>query len=259
MVQSPANPWVFFPKKNTTARVRLFCFPYAGGGVHIYYAWPASLPAWVEVVAIQLPGRGARMRDAPLTRVTQMAEALAVEMLPLLDKPFAFFGHSLGATIAFELMRVLRAAAQPLPGLFMPAGRQAPQLLDTDPPTYHLPKADFILELARLNGTPQAVLDNHELMEIVLPALRADFEAAETYEYQVQAPFSMPFVVFGGRQDVDNHTDQAMAAWHLHTDAAFTSFGLPGDHFFIHSDETRLLELLTQTLTKAFNTTINTT
>jgi len=255
MTQPIVNPWVFFPKKNPAAHVRLFCFPYAGGGVHIYYPWPTALPSWVEVVAIQLPGRGARLRDAPLTQVSQMADILAEQLCPLLDKPFAFFGHSLGATVAFEVMRTLRAQGKPLPGLFMPAGRQAPQLLEQDPPTYHLPDAEFIRELARLNGTPQAVLDNAELMDIVMPALRADFEAAETYEYQMDSPFCMPFWVCGGRQDVVNHTDEAMAAWRMHTQGEFASAGLPGEHFFIHSDEAQLLDMMTHVLSKTFKAT----
>ena len=167
----------------------------------MFRTWPDGLPADVEVCPVQLPGRGARLMEPPFTQLSPLIEALAQALFPLLDKPFAFFGHSLGALVSFELARYLRRQHGLHPvRLFVSAGR-APQIPHRDLPMHTLPEEEFLAKLRRLNGTPREVLAHAELMEIILPLLRADFAVYETYVYAIEPPLNCPISTFGGLQD----------------------------------------------------------
>src|SRR6185437_8848497 len=188
MTSSTATPWFTSKRPNARARLRLFCFPYAGGGPAIYRLWPQNLPTDVEICVAQLPGRGTRMREQPFTNLDALVQAATEAIKPLLDKPFALFGHSMGAMISFELARRLREQGQPQPSYLFISGRRAPQLPNDDPLSYNLPDTELRQELLRLNGTPKEVLEHPELMELMLPLLRADFSVVETYEYRPGVP-----------------------------------------------------------------------
>ncbi|MGH9759831.1 MAG: thioesterase II family protein, partial [Blastocatellia bacterium] len=158
------RPWFIRTNPRPNARMRLFCFPYAGGAAAIYRLWPNGLPSDVEIVALELPGRGGRMKEAGFRNVSKLITAIAEVIAPRIDREFAFFGHSMGALIAFELARELRRQGRPQPQCLFVSGRRAPHIPDTDPITYNLPEAEFIQELRKLNGTPKEVLDHEELM-----------------------------------------------------------------------------------------------
>lgn len=229
------------------ANLRLFCFPYAGGSSQIFRSWSDCLPPSIEVCPVELPGRGSRFREAAFTKLSMLVEAIAPNLLPSLDKPFAFFGHSMGAVISFELTRYLRRNYDLAPVHLFVSAHRAPQIPDPDPPIHALPEAEFIQELRDLNGTPQTVLANRELMQLMLPTLRADFQAIETYVYTKEPPFECPIAAFGGLQD-DSVTFDELDAWRHHTRAAFSLQMLPGDHFFIQSGSAMLLRFLCQDL-----------
>jgi medium-chain acyl-[acyl-carrier-protein] hydrolase len=178
-----------------------------------------------------------------------MVEALGEAIIPYLDKPFAFFGHSMGAMTGFELACWLRDRNYPQPVYLFASGQRAPQLPNNDPLTYNLPDADFIRELSNLNGTPREALAHPELMAIMLPLLRADFEVVETYAYKPQAPLNCPIIAFGGLQDDKVSRDQ-LEAWRHLTTGAFSVRGLPGDHFFLHSHQGLLLRALSHELSR---------
>ncbi|ARV58854.1 putative thioesterase [Nostocales cyanobacterium HT-58-2] len=241
------NYCVTCPYPNPLASLRLFCFPYAGGSSLIFRKWFERLPTFVEVCPIELPGRGVQMKSAPLMRLEPLVSVIALTLLPYLDKPFAFFGHSMGALVSFELTRLLRKKYNLEPVHLFVSGRRAPQISNPDPPIHTLSEPEFKEELCRLNGTPKAVLDNGELMELLIPILRADFAVLETYVYAPEPALDCPITVFGGLQDSEVSKDE-LQAWHYQTNTVFSWQLFPGDHFFIHSAQSLLLQSLSQEL-----------
>jgi medium-chain acyl-[acyl-carrier-protein] hydrolase len=245
--KSRTNQWLLCSKPNPQAKLRLFCFPYAGGTAKIYHKWHTELPSTVEVCAVQPPGRGNRLTDKPFTHLTPMVEAVAEGILPALDKPFVFFGHSMGAMMAFELSRLLRQKYRIQPLHVFVSGRMAPQIPPSHPPSYDLPDAEFLEILKELKGTPKELLEHAELMQVMLPLLRADFEVCQTYAYVPGPPLTCPLTACGGLQD-DRIDREDFEAWKWHTSDQFVLRMFPGDHFFIHSDQALLLDILSKEL-----------
>lgn len=241
-----SDHWIVRRKMNPQAHLRLFCFPYAGGGASIYHGWARELPSFVDVCPVQLPGRENRLIEPPFTRFEALLQALTQGLRPHLDLPFAFFGHSMGAIISFELARRLRREHRSPLHLFA-SGSPAPQVPYRDPPIHELPEAEFIEELRKLNGTPDAVLDHPELLQLLLPVIRADFGMRALYAYTPGSVFDFPITAFGGVEDADVPQDDVVA-WGEHTRGAFTLHMVPGDHFFIHGNRERLLQLLSDGL-----------
>ncbi len=239
----PFDAWVTCPKPNPQARLRLFCFPYAGGGASLFRTWSDDLPPEVEVCPVKLPGRENRFREARHTRLMPLVHALGEVIQPHLTLPFAFFGHSMGALISFELTRYLRKLHAPLPAHLFVSAHRAPHLPDRKSPIYDLPDPQFLEELRLLNGMPGEVLDNAELMELMLPLLRADFAIAETYAYTDDTPLSCPISAFGGLADEEVNQEEA-TAWREQTLGAFTLRMLPGDHFFLFKERPALLQAI---------------
>jgi surfactin synthase thioesterase subunit len=239
------DSWISWRKPNSVTRLRLFCFPHAGASALIYRSWHEGLPADIEVCPIQLPGRGTHLMERPFTQLTPLVEVLARALAPLLDMPFAFFGHSLGALVSFELaLRVRRQYGRHPVRLLVSAAR-APQFPHRRSPIHALPEKEFLAELRWLNGTPSELLDHKELMEIMLPLLRADFAVYETYSYSNGTPLNCPISAFGGLQD-QRVNDRDLLGWRAQTNGAFSLRMLPGDHFFLR--DPLLLSLLSDEL-----------
>jgi medium-chain acyl-[acyl-carrier-protein] hydrolase len=253
-VATPTNAshaWLTRPRPNPSANLRLFCFPYAGGGTAIFHAWPGELPAAVEVCSVHLPGRGSRLMEDPFTEMRALVRALAQGVLPYLNKPFAFFGHSMGAFIGFELARYLRRQHKLRPTELFVSAAPAPHLHNREKRLHLLPEREFIRELRKLNGTPQEVLESEELMQLMLPTLRADFTLSETYLYTYSSAPALdcPIAAFGGTQDRDVKRVH-LEAWRSQTSADFSLHMLPGDHFFLHQSRAQLLSLLSRELSQ---------
>jgi medium-chain acyl-[acyl-carrier-protein] hydrolase len=241
------TPWLACVKPNPQARLRLFCFPYAGGGASVFRTWHENLPASIEVCPVQIPGRETRLRDGLFNDISPLVQTMAPALLPYLDKPFAFFGHSMGALVAFELARHLRKQYGLEPGQLFVSGSGAPQIPDPDPPIHALSDAEFLEELRGFNGTPKEVLENAELVELMLPILRADVAAYETYYYRSEPPLGSPISAFGGLQD-EKVSRERLQAWGDQTTAFFRLRMLPGDHFFLRTAQSLLLQTLAQEL-----------
>ena len=241
------SPWLTYFQSSTNPKLSLICFPYAGGGGHIFASWKGLLPPSVDIIAINTPGRGARMMETPFRQMLPLVEALKPAILPILNRPFVFFGHSLGAAVAFELARSLRASQGPQPMKLIASGRRAPHVSNDGPPIYHLSDQDFIEEIRKKKGTPEEVLQNDELMALVLPMLKADFEVADTHQYVEQAPFDFPITYLWGKDDkpVNRNNDDA---WGQHTRAQYQHHPFEGGHFFIHSAKEAVLALLSDEL-----------
>ncbi len=229
-------------------KIRLFCFPYAGGGASIYRLWSRTLPVDVGVYPIQLPGRENRIAETPVSSMKELVYSLSREIIPYLDLPFVFFGHSMGARIAFELAHELRRKWNMRPRLLMVSGSRAPHIPEPKP-LHHLPDDAFIRELRRFSGTPEAVLQSSELMKVFLPILRADFTVGETYVYSEGVPLECPFSAFGGTEDPEANQKE-IKAWACHTRGDFTLEMIKGDHFFLHTQRDFFLRSVLQILSQ---------
>lgn len=227
-------------RPNDRARLRLFCFPYAGGGLAMFRDWPQSLPHFVDVCSVELPGRERLIGEPPPHSLPLLVERLAAAIEAWLEPKYALYGHSMGALVAFELARLLIRNGAPPPAALFVAAHRAPQLPDRREPLHGLPDARFTAELARLKGTPSDILTNPELMQIYLPILKADFMLSETYQYATGPRHGRPIIAFGGRDDAEV-SEEEISAWCEQTTGRFRLRMLPGDHFFIHSSATELL------------------
>ena len=243
----PTERWLAYREVNPRAKMRMFCFPYAGGGASTYRGWGSSLPADIEVCPVQLPGRESRLRDQPFERAVPMIGALADALKPHMNMPFVFFGHSMGALLGFELSRELRRRGQALPLHLFVSGRRAPQVPAREEPIHALPEPEFLVKLRELNGTPEEVLQHEELMRLLTPILRADFAVNETYTYFQEEPFDFGLSALGGLADEEVTRDD-VAAWQEHTRGRFRMRMLPGDHFFIHGSKDLVLEAVARDL-----------
>ena len=237
------SPWLPYSALNPGANLRMFCFPYAGGGASVFHAWSGALTPRVEVCPVQLPGREHWMKQRPFTSLPELVRSVFDALVPHMDAPFVLFGHSMGALLAFELVRFLRREGAPQPRHIIVSGCRAPHVAEPERITYNLPEPELLEELRTLNGTPAGVLENPELMEILLPILRADFEIVETYEYSPEEPLSCPISVFGGLHD-EKVEHRHLEAWREHTTSACSIRMLPGDHFFVRTAQADLLRLI---------------
>jgi medium-chain acyl-[acyl-carrier-protein] hydrolase len=240
------TPWLTNCKLDQKSNLRLFCFPYAGGGDSIFRKWPKRLSGGIEVCPVELPGRGARIMEPPFTELVPLVCAASLALAPHLDKPFAFFGHSMGALICFELARQLRRDYNLQPVHLFVSGRCSPQTRK-DPTPADLPDSEFLETLRHSNGTPREVLENSELMELVLPIVRADFAVCKSYTYAPEPPFDFPITAFGGLEDQSVNRD-CIEGWREHTTNSFVVRMLPGDHFFLNTLKSPLLEAISKGL-----------
>jgi surfactin synthase thioesterase subunit len=232
--------WFSRPAPRPAARLRLFCLPYAGGGTAPFRPWVEHLPDDIELCLVQLPGRETRMREVPYTAVDDLVSDLTESLEPLLDRPFAVFGHSMGALIAFALTRRLADAGLP-PERLLVSARRAPHIPDLDAPLHQLPDAAFVVGLVRrYNGIPKAILQDIDLLKLFLPTLRADLTMIETYRHTERPPLDVPISAFGGWEDT-RATPADISGWRDLTRASFTLQMFPGGHFYINEQRTALL------------------
>jgi len=240
--------WVVPMNAQPNPRLRLFCFPYSGGAAHVYSKWHEKLPSDVEVIAIQYPGRSSRFIEPLVTSMADMVRGAYDGIQHLLDRPFALFGHSLGAAIAFELCRKLEQDGQK-PVFLFPSGRNAPHI-DTDREEIHsLGEAEFTEEIRNFNGTPKEVLDNPELMELMIPILRADFTISETYTFQDGPKLNTPIRAFGANSD-PHVQEEGVIGWGEYGQGDFKSHIFEGHHFFIQDETSDFFNVLANYLQK---------
>jgi medium-chain acyl-[acyl-carrier-protein] hydrolase len=247
---SESNSWFICYKPNPMARLRLFCFPYAGGGASTFYPWVNELPSDVEIIGIQMPGQESRFKERPMDSVRLVVETLAYAIYSKLNKPFAFFGHSLGAFISFDLTRQLSKQFGLKPVHFFVSGIRAPQIPNSKSSIHHLPQGIFLKELnRRYGGITEEIFEDPDLVQELLPGLRASFKMYESYKYVNGDPLDCPITAFGGVQD-DTASQEDIEAWRQQTKCAFTLHMIPGNHFFIHLERQHFLRTLSNEVIK---------
>lgn len=207
----------------------------------VFRSWPDYLGPTVEVVPVQIPGHGTRLQETPFTRMQPLVAAVVEALASRLDKPFALFGHSMGAAISFEVAHKLHADRRLDPVHLFVSGRRAPQRPDPERPIHNLPEPEFIEAIRRLKGTSREVLENEEILQLLIPMLRADFELIETCDYVPRPLLRCPITAMGGladnkvsRSDVQAWEEQSVGKVSLHM--------FPGDHFFLHSAQRLVLQ-----------------
>lgn len=245
----PATDWLLPLRVNRSAKLRLVCFPYAGGGAGIFRAWPDFTLPTVEVWAAQPPGREARIGESALRQIAPVVEGLANAMRPLLDRPFAFFGHSMGALLAFELARSLRTAHGKQPLCLFVSGAGAPHQPLRRELIHDKDETGFAEGLRRMNGVPAALLEDPELWRVFSPTLRADMTLCETYRPAPGEPLDCPLSAMGGLEDPDVLRED-LDAWRQHTRGPFQVRMLPGDHFFVDSRRAQVVEAVSREIFK---------
>ena len=235
--------------KATPGIVRLLCLPYAGGGASVVFRTFGSRLAPVAALCpLELPGRGARRSEALSRRVRELAVRLAGSLEDLRDDSLALLGHSLGALLAFEVARELRRRGGPRPSHLFVSSRRGPRILEAEAPIHGLPDASFVEQVQRrYHAIPEEVLREPDLMELLLPTLRADFEMLETYEYVDEPPLDCPITALGGVEDA-RATLVGLEAWRVETTGAFQLRRFPGGHFYFREAEGELATLVRRTL-----------
>jgi medium-chain acyl-[acyl-carrier-protein] hydrolase len=244
------SPWIELRPERPKAQARVLCVPYAGGSTQVYHVLARSMPESIEVGAVQLPGRWDRRREPLLTSVGDAARSLTAELTRLPPKPYALFGYSLGGLIAFETARILaQDAKQQQPRALIVAAIGAPAEKRSRPPLHMLPDAEFIRKHADryAGGIPAAVLAEPDLLEMLLPILKADMKMFETYQYLPGEALRCPIYAIAGEQD-PLCPPSAMAGWKLETAGAFFTETAAGNHFFINNAVDRLRATIVRAL-----------
>lgn len=249
--RTPATSWIAMYQPRVDARLRLFCLPFAGGGASSYRTWQEGLPRHIEVVPVQLPGREDRFREEPLRRMEDLVEGMIDGLLPLMTAlPFAFFGHSLGSIVALEATRSLARRRAPLPRHLIISARPAPQLPLRRTPVHDLSQAEVEQWMRQVGGTPTLVLENRELMDLIVPALRADLEINDMYRSSADPVLTCPLTAVGGNED-DEALPHELEAWSPYTSNSFELHTFKGNHFFpFNESRPAVLALIAETLAK---------
>jgi surfactin synthase thioesterase subunit len=248
-----ASPW-FIDAPTGPSRLRLYCFPYAGGSASAWLPWRATLDASIGLSALQLPGRGARLAEPPLRSWAELVPLLAQQVAARAHEPFAFFGHSLGALLAFEVARYATLRHWPTPVQLIVSGAAAPRRREAGEALDEHDDERALARLAGLNGTPPDVLAHRELMALLLPAIRADFALSASYRYRPGLRLQMPLSVWAGDADADTgpgSPPELLDDWQHETTGPCTVRSFEGDHFFIHASQAQVVSALNAQLLPA--------
>lgn len=236
-----STPWLI-RRRGSAGRIRLYCFPYAGGNAFHFLAWQTALAPTIEVCAVQLPGRGERLAETPYKSLPALIETVAAVIAQQDARPFAFFGHSLGGLLAFEVARYCQRSDLTRPIHIFASGCDAPQHRSASRRLHELGDDALIAALKEYDGAPSSVFENTELMALTLPAIRSDFALAENYHYRPGPPLDIPITVLAGK--LEKISAAQVEGWQKETTGACRIRWFEGGHFFIHSERTAVLECL---------------
>jgi medium-chain acyl-[acyl-carrier-protein] hydrolase len=247
MVAASLRTWFPTLRRRENPRFQLFCFPFAGGGASAYRLWQEQLPRWIELWPLEYPGHESRFREPAIDNAADLSAAVAEQIAGATKLPFALFGHSMGALLAFETARSLRRRHGLPPAQLFVSGYGAPQLKPFRPPMRDLPEPAFRDELRRYGGTPEQVLADDDFMQFLSPLLRRDFAVCETYVYTKEPELEVPIIAFGGNADPTVPWGRLLD-WSGQTNASFCAHFMQGQHFFIKEAAALICMLIAKTL-----------
>lgn len=251
--QLQAPSWFGRTQRKPQAAHRLFCFHHAGGSASIFGRWAAAMPE-ADVLAVQLPGREARMGEAPVEDLGQLVGPLADAMFPHLDRDYALFGHSMGTLVAFELVRELRRRRCPLPAHLFMSGRRAPHAHCGEALLHTMDDNTFLQELTlRYGGMPTAIAQDPEMLALYLPIIRSDMALLENYRFRDEAPLDIPMTVLGGLDDPGAPAEVLMR-WQALTSHPLAMGQYPGAHFYLTQHADTFLPAFRAALAAVWNT-----
>lgn len=235
--------------KGRRGSVQIFCFPYSGGGAQAFQSIIPLLPAGIELYALEMPGRGRRFGDKLLSSVDELVQDALAGWEPRLEpRRTIFWGHSLGGIVAFEVIKELRRANRPLPKHLFVSAIRAPQVPQREETMYVLDDERFIEQVKDLEGTPDEILTNSEMLKILIPIIRKDFQAYETYTCDAGEPLECSITALGGKADRFVTSDD-LEQWSQHTNCLFTKHIIDGGHFFIYDSPKRMVDIIMHVLT----------
>ncbi len=239
--------------KRTGAKINLYCFPYAGVGASAYAGWAELVPEWIELFCFQPPGREQRFRERSLTTMSDVMAAVVPALAATIDRPYVFYGHSMGALVAYEGACKLRALGYPEPEYLFVGASRAPQLPWPHRPIRHLPDLEFLDEVnLRYGSVPAQVRDEAELRAIFVPALRGDFSIVETYQCAEARQLTCPISAFAGEQD-QMVTKESVEVWGQRTTGRFQARDVRGSHLFLRTAPKQIHEAILQDLETALS------
>lgn len=229
----------------------LFCLSYAGGSKYSYRAFEKNTPSGLCIQALEYPGRGARSNELPAGEINLLVEDLYQQIAGQINStPYAIYGHSLGAILAFLLARRLVQSGNPLPLHLFLTGCEGPSAIKREVERHLLEKESFVEELRRLKGCPDEILENKELFDYFEPIIRADFKLADTYSHEDGPPLDISFTVITGSEE--DMTDEDIFAWQRESRHEVDFIRMPGNHFFLFDHSSRILSLILHKLNTAF-------
>jgi surfactin synthase thioesterase subunit len=232
-------------------KLNLFCLPFAGGNKYSYRGYVKHSPPNLNIIPVELPGRGARFKEPLLKDAHAMANDVLKQIEPLLGEPYAIYGHSMGTLIGYLLTKKIISKLFPKPKFLVFTGSGGPSVRQTEPVRYLLPKDKFIQKVRELGGCPEEILQDENMMIFFEPILRADFQVVETYQYTASPPFDIPINVMIGLGEKVNY-EQAMA-WKNESTARVEVRQFPGKHFFIFDYEREITEIISNITFKLYN------
>ena len=232
MKRTDSDRWLAYTSVAAGQQTNIFCIPFAGGGASFYRAWRPFVPPSIALCPLQPPGREERFMETPLDSMASLVLAAADALAPHLSTPYALFGHSMGGLAGFEIVHLLKSRGAPLPVHLFVSGAPAPQLASLIAPVYDLPREQLLAAVQRYGGLPEEVLSSKELLDLLMPRLRADFAVTGTYEYAPRPPLDLPITAFAGADD-QIVTPSLVDAWREQTTSAFRLELYDGGHFFL--------------------------
>jgi medium-chain acyl-[acyl-carrier-protein] hydrolase len=239
--------------KASATRMRLYCLPHAGGTARIFHRWQKLLRNDIEICALDYPGHGSRIGEPLLDNIEQMAQSIADRLATDRSVPYALLGHSMGSLVAFETCRARAARAAAMPSLLIACGHRAPHVPRSSAPMHDAAHEVFVAHLRELGATPQEVFNTPELLDMMLPILRTDFRACETYSPRGRPRLPVPIAVYGGLGDEDTSRD-TLLAWQAETAGPCVVRMFPGGHFFIRERAEQVVSMLERDLIGALAT-----